>query len=213
MERTARVPGPGGTGTAAGTSAGTSVAGGPIRRLLSLAAALTAAAARATRDAASNGTGGAGGGAAGAAGPVAGVAGPGGPGAGAGAWEGSSVVAAPLGVELVALSDGGVLEWARSVEQLSRWVQALQVQAAGELDSRAREGRYLCDGQATGMDVLSDVLHLSRAEAGRRLGLAGHFLPATDALTTVATEPDQPVLAGAFFAGTTSIEQALVASH
>ncbi|MCQ9166204.1 DUF222 domain-containing protein, partial [Arthrobacter sp. STN4] len=42
---------------------------------------------------------------------------------------------------------------------------------------------------------------------------AGHFLPATDALTTVATEPDQPVLAGAFFAGTTSIEQALVASH
>ncbi|MCQ9164745.1 hypothetical protein MMF96_11835, partial [Arthrobacter sp. STN4] len=135
METTARVPGPGGTGTAAGTS----VAGGPIRRLLSLAAALTAAAARATRDAASNGTGGAGGG---AAGPVAGVAGPG----GAGAWEGSPVVAAPLGVELVALSDGGVLEWARSVEQLSRWVQALQVQAAGELDSRAREGRYLCDG-------------------------------------------------------------------
>ncbi|RAN78107.1 hypothetical protein B5P43_17790, partial [Bacillus sp. SRB_336] len=114
---------------------------------------------------------------------------------------------------LESLGDAELIAWGRTIEQLSRYVQALQVQAAGTIATRTHEGRYLREGHKSPADVLTDALLLSRAEAGRRLNLAHHFLPATDPLTTVTTPCDQPILATAFFTGTTTTEQALTASH
>ncbi|WP_288027196.1 HNH endonuclease signature motif containing protein [Arthrobacter sp.] len=186
MEATARVPG------RTGTPTGTGTAGGHIHQLITLAAALTAAATAAST----------------AASESAAATAAGGPGA-----PSDPVVPAPLGVSLESLGDAELIAWGRTVEQLGRYVQALQVQAAGTIATRTHEGRYLREGHKSPADVLTDALLLSRAEAGRRLNLAQHFLPATDPLTTVTTPCDQPVLATAFFTGTTTAEQALTASH
>ncbi len=205
MEATARVPGKTGTRT------GTGAAGEHVHRLLSLAAALTAAAGTATTASAANAASAA---AAGTATTASAAAAGGTAAADAGAvgGAGSELLAAPLGVALDSLSDAQSVAWARDLESLSRVLAALQVQAAGDLAARARAGRYDGEGATSPADLLTTTLRVGRAEANRRLRLAKQFLPVTDPLTTATTAPAQPVLADAFFSGALSAELALMAS-
>ncbi|PYI64242.1 hypothetical protein CVV68_22445, partial [Arthrobacter livingstonensis] len=89
-----------GTPGTTGTHTGTGAAGGHIHQLINLAAALTTAT---TTDATTDAT---------ARTAAA---------SGAGA---DPVVPAPLGVSLDSLGDAEVIEWARTVEHLSRYIQA-----------------------------------------------------------------------------------------
>ncbi len=121
-------------------------------------------------------------------------------------------VAAPLGVELASLTDNDVAAWSQTLEHLNRFLQGLIVHTSGELAERISAGRYQESGARTPADFLSSSLKLSRAEANNRLRLAQRFLPSTDPLTHVETEPSQQTLGSALFSGKVSIEQALVVS-
>ncbi|WP_343038172.1 DUF222 domain-containing protein, partial [Arthrobacter wenxiniae] len=103
------------------------------------------------------------------------------------------------------------MAWAQDLERLGCFLSALQVQAAGSLAGRVRAGRY--DGIKNAAELLALSLKLGHGEAGRRLRLAGKFLPATDPLTLATTAAPQPAAAAAFFAGTLSADQALTASR
>ena len=198
MEATAGTPGhPGSTRTDSGV-------GGHVRQLIALAEALTRAAApdtTASDTANSTGTAtttgsAAGTGAAGGTGPA------GGPGAG--------LVESPLGVDVESLSDVEAVAWAQDLEHLGSILSALQVQVAGDLAGRVLAGRF--DGVKTPAELFATALRLDRRAAGRRLRLAGRFLPVRDDLTQVRTPAAQPVAASAFFSGKLSAEQALTAS-
>ncbi|ALE91568.1 hypothetical protein AOC05_03120 [Arthrobacter alpinus] len=191
MEATAGRPGyPGSTGSGTGI-------GGHIHQLLALATALAR-----TATPSFAGTG-----------PATAPASTGPATAPASMAEGSSGVGrAPFGLELGALSDTESMDWAQTLEHLSRLLAGLGVQAAADLADRVRAGRYDKDGFRTPAELLTSSLKLGRGEAHRRLRLAEHLLPATDGLTGTITAPTQPVLAAAFFAGDVSLEQALIIS-
>ncbi len=121
-------------------------------------------------------------------------------------------MAAPLGVELESLTDAQCVGWAQDLECLGRFLSALQVQAAGDLAARVREGRFEDTGASSPVELLTATLRVGRAEANRRLRLADHFLPHTNPLTLVTTGPSQPLLGSAFFTGTLSTELALLIS-
>ncbi|WP_287934042.1 DUF222 domain-containing protein, partial [Arthrobacter sp.] len=118
---------------------------------------------------------------------------------------------APLGMDMGSLSDAQAVSWAQELEHLGAFLAALQVQAAGDLAGRVRAGRF--DGVKLPTDLFGTSLKLGRSEAGRRLRLAGKFLPATDELTLATNPAAQPVAAAAFFAGELSVERALTASR
>ncbi|PYI67320.1 hypothetical protein CVV68_11350, partial [Arthrobacter livingstonensis] len=105
-----------GTPGTTGTHTGTGAAGGHIHQLINLAAALTTAA---TNAAAANTAAGSPAAASSTAASASGGSGAGSSGAGA-----DPVVPAPLGVNLDSLGDAEVIEWARTVEHLSRYIQA-----------------------------------------------------------------------------------------
>ncbi len=149
-----------------------------------------------------------------AAGPAAGPAS--GPGSGAAAPGACAPVdgrrlTAPLGMDMGSLSDAQAVSWAQELEHLGAFLAALQVQAAGDLAGRVRAGRF--DGVKLPTDLFGTSLKLGRSEAGRRLRLAGKFLPATDELTLATTPAAQPVAAAPFFAGELSLERALTVSR
>ncbi|MCU6482125.1 DUF222 domain-containing protein, partial [Arthrobacter sp. A2-55] len=192
MEATAGTPGhPGSTRTGRGV-------GGHVRQLIALAEALTRAAASATTapDTA-NSTG-----RATATGSAADM--------GAAASTGTGLVESPLGVDVESLSDVEAVAWAQDLEHLGSFLSALQVQVAGDLAGRVRAGRF--DEVLTPAELFATALRLDRRAAGRRLRLAGRFLPVRDDLTQVRTPASQPVAASAFFSGKLSAEQALTAS-
>ncbi|MGO2540617.1 MAG: DUF222 domain-containing protein [Specibacter sp.] len=122
------------------------------------------------------------------------------------------LVSSPLGMELGSLTDDEAVAWAQNLEHLNRHLQGLLVQAAGELSDRVYAGRYeeTCARKPT--ELLTSSLKLSRAEAARRIRLAGHFLASTDPLAQAAPTPSQPILGSALFTGRISAEQALIIS-
>ncbi|WP_170133190.1 HNH endonuclease signature motif containing protein [Arthrobacter livingstonensis] len=191
MEDKARQPGKTGNHTGRGT------AGEHVHQILHLAAALTIA----TRAAAAR--------------PADGhpQAAPASDFAGTDQGTGQGLVGAPLGLDLEALADAQLTDWAQDLEALSHVMEALQVQVAAALAGRVRAGRFDAEGVKQPADLFSATLKLSRAESARRLRLAEHFMPTTNALTLVTTPPAQPVAASAFFAGNLSAEQAHTVSR
>ncbi|PYI66407.1 hypothetical protein CVV68_14000 [Arthrobacter livingstonensis] len=201
MEATARMPGnPGSTQEGRG-------AGVRVRRLITLAEALTRSA-KAASTTATPGSGTSG------AGPTAFTAS--GEASGAASRDACPPIAdgrptAPLGMDVDSLSDAQAVSWAQELEHLGGFLAALQVQIAGNLAGRVRAGRF--DGVKLPGDLLGTSLKLGRSEAARRLRLAERFLPATDEATMVTAPAAQPVTAAAFFGGELSAERALTASR
>ena len=118
----------------------------------------------------------------------------------------------PLGLELGSLTDSELVAWAQTAEHLNSFLQGVLVQAAGELATRTRAGRFAAKGVTDPAGMLVQSLKLGKAEAHRRMRLAGHLLPVPDAITLAAAPPLQPALGAAFFGGQLSIEQALIVS-
>ncbi|MDO5752979.1 HNH endonuclease signature motif containing protein [Arthrobacter sp.] len=124
----------------------------------------------------------------------------------------STLLSTAMGLDLASLSDDEAAAWAQTLEHLNHFLQGLMVDSAGDLADRVSAGRYQAAGPQKPVDFVSSSLNISRVEASNRLRLADRFLPSTDPLTLVVTEPSQPVLGSALFSGLISAEQALVVS-
>ena len=189
MEATARVP------EYPGSSSGNLRVGGHVHQLLNLAHALINANTSAPGDSAQSAS---------AQTEPAGPAVPTAP----GGVQGFSGV--PLGMDVGVLGDAECVQWARDLEGLLRFGQALAVQIAGELAHRVEAGRYASSGVRSPVDMLVQSLSLSAGEAHRRLRLAQAVLPVRDALTGDVAPVAQSVLAQAFFTGEVSQEMGLL---
>ncbi|ALE05100.1 hypothetical protein AL755_05720 [Arthrobacter sp. ERGS1:01] len=129
-----------------------------------------------------------------------------------GTRAGEPVAATPLGLELGSLPDRELVAWAQTAEHLNHFLQGVLVQAAGELATRTRAGRFTAKGVTDPAGMLVATLKLGKAEAYRRMRLAEHLLPVPDAIGPVLAPPRQPALGTAFFGGQLSAEQALIVS-
>ncbi|MDJ0312752.1 DUF222 domain-containing protein [Arthrobacter sp. H35-D1] len=123
-----------------------------------------------------------------------------------------ALLSTAIGLDLASLSDHEAAAWAQTLEHLNHFLQGLTVDSAGDLAERVSAGRYQGAGHQKPVDFVSSSLNISRAEANNRLRLADRFLPSTDPLTLVTTDPSQPVLGSALFSGLISTEQALIVS-
>ena len=119
----------------------------------------------------------------------------------------------PFGLAPGSLNDAQSLRWAQDLEQLGRFQQAMSVQSAGDLVQRVDAGRYAAMGVHGPVDLLTQSLGISAAEARRRIALAQTLLPTRDLITgETAAAATQSVLAESFFKGQVSVEQASMIS-
>ncbi|MHA7176706.1 HNH endonuclease signature motif containing protein [Arthrobacter sp. Sr24] len=114
----------------------------------------------------------------------------------------------PFGLDLGTFSDAESLRWAQDLEQLGRIHQGLTVQSAADITQRVDAGRYAATGVHGSVDLLTQSLKISAAEARRRIGLAQTLLPAQDLITGERIPvTEQQILSEAFFKGQLSVEQ------
>ena len=67
----------------------------------------------------------------------------------------------PFGVDTAVLSDRKAVHWAQSLEQLSRFLDGLKVQAAGDLAARTYAHRFTETGASNPAQLLRQSLQLS----------------------------------------------------
>ncbi|MFC8302131.1 DUF222 domain-containing protein [Specibacter sp. NPDC057265] len=111
---------------------------------------------------------------------------------------------APVGVDVAGLTDQQCLRWARDLEHLLHYGQALAVQISGELGQRYAAGRFADSGARGQSGLLVQTLQLSTEEAARRLKLAAQVLPVMDTMTGAVADTAHPHLSKAFFTGAVS---------
>lgn len=116
----------------------------------------------------------------------------------------------PFGLNVGTLSDSECLQWARDLEHLGRFQQALNVQVAAELGQRVAAGRFLQSGVHSPVALMVQSVKISAVEARRRIRLGETLLPLRDNLTGMIAPARQTVVGEAFFHADLSADHALM---
>ncbi|MHA7304139.1 HNH endonuclease signature motif containing protein [Arthrobacter sp. TMN-49] len=119
----------------------------------------------------------------------------------------------PFGLNVGSLSDTECVQWARDLERLGRFQQALTVQVTGELAERVAADRFSQSGFHSPVALLVQSVRVSAVEARRRIRLSETLLPLRDNLTGVVTPALQPVVGKAFFKAELSADHALMIAN
>ncbi|POH58558.1 HNH endonuclease signature motif containing protein [Arthrobacter glacialis] len=119
----------------------------------------------------------------------------------------------PFGLDVGSLSDTECVQWAKDLECLGRFQQALNVQIAGELAQRVSAGRFVQTGVHAPVALLVQTAKISAVEARRRIRLSETLLPLRDNLTGDVSPALQATVGDAFFHAELSAEQALMISN
>lgn len=119
----------------------------------------------------------------------------------------------PFGLNVGSLSDGECLQWARDLEHLGRFQQALSVQVAAELADRVAAGRFLESGVHSTLALLVQSVKISATEARRRIRLSETLLPVRDNITGAVAPTLQAEVGQAFFHADLSADHALMIAN
>nr|MBW4096405.1 DUF222 domain-containing protein [Acidobacteriota bacterium] len=117
-----------------------------------------------------------------------------------------------LTLDWATATDSDAVEAAAVLEALARQVQAAQVRAAGELETRLRAGRYAIDGVGSPNPsmFLRQHLLISAREAASRLGLARATQERIDPFGVAVHPAPAPLVATVLNAGRVSSETARI---